>query len=114
MTHRLDIHFLLFYEDHHPIENHVQYAVRHEIAKMFMDAGFGGIGEAGNELFINEFAVPSEDQYIDNELSIFFSFNVQELQENQRNLDIHHIVQFQSLIREQYQMVGVIIQRFIS
>ena len=113
-----DIHFLIFYPDHRPIENNTLFTIRHEIAKMFKESGFGEIGLAisqnGEERFINTHAVPTEDRCIDNELSVFFTFNVHENRLHNRVLRLRFIDNFQNLIREQYHMIAIIEERFIS
>lgn len=110
----VEIHFLIFYPDHAPIENHVQYEIRHEIAKMFENSGFGDVIENGQHRFMNVYAIPTEDDIIDAELSLFYAFNTHENRNNNRILTSFAIEELHNLIREQYHMQIITIQRFLN
>lgn len=111
---RTDVHFLIFHPQHTPIANGVQYAIRHEVASLFQISGFGQILSVGDNLFENEFAVPVEDQVIDNEISIYYSFGGDEYSEEGRHIPLTNIARFQNLIEEQYHMEMIIHFRYVS
>lgn len=112
----IDVHFVIFYPEHTPISNHTLYEVRREITTMLRDCGFGEITPSPTEpdKFTNTFAIPIEDQYLDNELSILFSFNMNENMNNNRNLSLERIQDLHNLLREQYHLSIITVQRLIS
>ena len=58
------------------MENSVRHQMRKMVAEMMRDSGFGAVQEADDDKFVNEYAIPLQDQYydMDAELFIVYSF----------------------------------------
>lgn len=90
----------------HPIENGELYAIRKEIATIFQQSGFGEILEQ-NDKFSNEFLIPTNDEYLEDEFQLFESFvcDFPPLHGDIENFIMQGIPHLQDIIRRQFRLM---------
>lgn len=62
------------YNTRQSINNHTQYTIRRQISQIFENSEFGRSEEVGNSKFLNVFAVPINDNYIEENNEIFIAY----------------------------------------
>lgn len=110
---RIDLIFSTFREDNSPIDNHVQYELRHQIALALEHAGFGVVQERGSDKFQNDALQPVIDDYYDDdhELLVFYNFP-HTLLDNVTTLITNILPDVFTLFHDQFHMVLNVRTRF--
>ena len=106
MTVMTRLSFQFLYRTHDPIENHVVYNIRKDIANMMRDCEFGEVLEQDESKFINEYAIPTTDDLFipENDLFISFAFELPLRHGNLARLLVEEIPQFYRHINDDYHM----------
>ena len=101
---QVEISFHIYNTNNRALDNNQRYVMRREVARVFENCEFGRTEETDNDTFMNVFAIPIVDDFIeeDNELYISYVFQLPLTHGNLGALIMQEIPHFHEWIGEHY------------
>lgn len=107
---QVEINFHIYNINHRALDNNQQFMIRRQVAQIFENSEFGRCEEIENDKFMNTFAIPIDDNFIEenNELYISYVFPLPLTHGNLGILLIQEIPDLHDWILEHYHDINCV------